>query len=544
MADLNSQPPGPGAAASLYARLVQDREPFLTRAIEASQYTIPTLVPPMGHTKSTKFYTPYQSIGARGVNNLASKLLLALLPTNTPCFRLTIDQFTLEKLGSDPKAKADVDSKLNKMERAVQNKIETEAIRVSTFEGLKHLLVAGNALLYMPQKGGMRVFHLHNYVCQRDPMGKVLDLVTKESVSPAVVSDEIKDLLSQPGADSKMDSLAETAEDKRSRDKSLDLYTHVSWSNGHWKVYQEIGGKKIPSSIGTYPADKSPWIPIRMSTVDGESYGRGFVEEYIGDIKSLEGLSQAIVEGSAAAAKILFLVNPNGTTSMSDLANTESGGFAEGTAADVSVLQLEKYNDFRVTLETMTAIEERLSFAFMLNSSVQRSGERVTAEEIRFMAQELESSLGGAYSILSQELQLPMVVRLMFRMQRAKELPVLPKGIVNPVITTGLDALGRGNDLSKLDLFMSSVINIPEAAARVNWSNYMTRRATALGIDTEGLIKDDAQVQAEQLQAQQAAMVQQGIAPAVTAMGAMAKQGIANHGKSQSSPTGPAASGG
>jgi hypothetical protein len=532
-----------GTAGALYKTLEQDRMPFLMRAIEASNLTIPTLVPPLGHSKATKYYTPYQSIGARGVNNLASKLLLALLPTNTPCFRLDIDSSTLEKLGMDPTMKASVDSKLAKMERSVQRKIETEAIRVSTFESLKHMVVAGNALLYLPQKGGMRVFHLHNFVIQRDPMGQVLDIVVKETVAKAVLSDEVRGLLGDKiegkEDESKQDTKADKAEDLSGREANVDLFTHVCWDDNKWEVYQEVKGMKIPSSIGEYPADKSPWIPIRMAKIDGESYGRGYVEEYLGDLKSLEGLQQAIVEGAAAAAKILFLVNPNGTTSMSDLATTESGGFCEGTPQDVGVLQLQKYNDFRVALEAAAKIEERLSFAFMLNSSVQRSGERVTAEEIRFMAQELESGLGGVYSILSQEFQLPLVVRLMFRMQRAKELPTLPKGIVQPVIVTGLEALGRGNDLTKLDTFMSAIMQVPEATSRVNWSDYMTRRATALGIDTEGLIKTDEQVQQEQQQAQMMQMAQQGLGPAIGAMGQMAKQGIANNGNQPQAAAGP-----
>lgn len=62
---------------------------------------------------------------------------------------------------------------------------------------------------------------------------------------------------------------------------------------------------------------------------------------------------------------------------------------------------------------TADAIESRLSYAFMLNSAVQRSGERVTAEEIRYVANELEDTLGGIYSILSQELQLPLANTLL-----------------------------------------------------------------------------------------------------------------------------------
>lgn len=532
-----------GTAAALYAQLAPDRLSFLTRAIECSNLTIPTLIPPIGHSKATKYYTPYQSVGARGVNNISSKLLQALLPTNTPCFRLDIDQFTLAKLGEMPEQKAEVDSKLAKIERSVQRKIETEAIRVSTFEGLKHMIVGGNALLYLPQTGGMRVFHLHNFVVQRDPMGTVLDILVEEKVSPVVLSQEMRALLEgsacamDKGKETKKDDQKESSEG--SRERTVTMYTHVQLQNNKsWKVYQEIQGITVPGSTGTYPAEKSPWIPLRMTKVDGENYGRGYVEEYLGDLKSLEGLSQAIIEGAAAAAKVLFLVSPNGTTSMEDLARTESGGFAEGVPADVGVLQLEKYNDFRVALEASKSIEERLSFAFLLNSAVQRSGERVTAEEIRFMAQELEAGLGGVYSILSQEFQLPLIVRLMFRMERDKELPVLPKGIVKPVIVTGLDALGRGNDLNKLDTFMSAVMQVPDAVSRVNWANYMTRRATALGIDTEGLIKSDEQVQQEQQQAQQMQMMQQGVAPAITAVGHAVKQGIANNGNVQQAPGG------
>jgi hypothetical protein len=85
--------------------------------------------------------------------------------------------------------------------------------------------------------------------------------------------------------------------------------------------------------------------------------------------------------------------------------------------------------------------------AFLLNSAIQRNAERVTAEEIRYMAQELEAALGGIYSTLSQEFQLPFVTRVMFQMERQKKLPVLPEGLVKPAIITGVEALGRGNDV-------------------------------------------------------------------------------------------------
>ena len=50
-------------------------------------------------------------------------------------------------------------------------------------------------------------------------------------------------------------------------------------------------------------------MPLRFNVVDGENYGRGRVEEFLGDLRSLEALSQALVEGSAAATRLSLLLH-------------------------------------------------------------------------------------------------------------------------------------------------------------------------------------------------------------------------------------------
>lgn len=506
-----------------YARLETARKTFLDRARECAELTIPSLMPKDGHSSASRLPTPWQGIGARGVNNLASKLLLALLPPNAPFFRLAIDDFTLEKLTQQEGMRAKVEEGLNRIERSVMNEIETNAIRVGGFEALKQLLVTGNVLVYLPKEGGVRVFRMDRFVVKRDPMGNVLEIITKESVSPEALPQEIKDVIA--------------SEDKDSADKPVDMYTHIYREGEQWIVYQEIKGNKLPGTEGKYPLDKSPWIPIRFTKIDGEDYGRGYVEEYLGDLKSLEGLSQAIVEGSAAAAKVLFMVNPNGVTDMAQLAEADNGAFVEGMQTDVSALQLNKFNDFRVALDSVNTINERLAFAFLLNSAVQRSGDRVTAEEIRYMANELESALGGIYSILSQEFQLPLVKRIMFQMERSKRLPVLPEGTVQPVIVTGMEALGRGNDLNKLNMFFQAAAQIAQLPPEINKSDALTRTGSALGIDMKGLVKSPEQLQQEQQAMQQQQMMQmameKGIGPAVQAGGKMMEQGMQNNAEGQ-----------
>jgi len=499
-----------GRLAALYAERESDRQSFLDRARECAKLTIPTLIPPSGHSKSSKFYTPYQGIGARGVNNLASKLLLAMLPVNAPFFRLIVDDKTVMEMSQDPEGRAKVEEALNQIERSVQTEIEGSGIRSPIFEGLKHLIVGGNALLYLPAQGGIRVFRLDQYVILRDPNGNVLDIIVEEEVNADTLSPELLALVKPTSSIASPDA-SQAQSPQHDTSKNLKLYTCLKRLNSGWRMYQELNGKFVPGSQGFWPLDKSPMIPLRWTRIDGEDYGRSYVEEYIGDLMSLEGLSKAIVEGAAAAAKVLFLVAPNGTTKPKALAEANNCDVLSGNAAEVTVLQLQKHADFQVAQKAAQEISERLAFAFLMNTAIQRQAERVTAEEVRYVAGELEDALGGVYSILSQEFQLPLCTRLMDRMTKQKRLPKLPKGIVAPAIVTGLSALGRGHDLQKYAMFMNALQPLgPEVIAqRINVGDLITRIGTSLMIDMKGLVKSDEALAQEQEQAQQDQQQQQ-----------------------------------
>ena len=259
-----------GAVAKRYTHLESDRTSFLDRAREVAKLTIPTLMPPEGHSGSSVYATPYQSIGARGVNNLASKLLMTLLPPNSPFFRLTMDDFDLQSLAGDD-ARGKVEEALARIERAAMQEVEATAVRVPVFEALKQLITSGNVLIHMPKDGGVRVFRLDRYVCQRDAMGNVLEVITKETVSPLMLPEAVQELLTKPSEESQL--------------KSIDLYTKVCRVNKKWEVYQEVEGQIIPDSRGSFPLDQSPFMALRMVRIDGESYGRGYVEEFIHKFK-------------------------------------------------------------------------------------------------------------------------------------------------------------------------------------------------------------------------------------------------------------------
>lgn len=488
-----------GEIGALYNKLVAQRSSYLTRGRDASRITVPTILTDETTGGATTFATPYQSVGARGVNNLSSALLLSLLPPNAPFFRLVIDEAEKKKLEQvGPQVKSEIEKSLSEIERAVSREIELNNIRVATFEALRHLVVTGNALLYLPDEGAMRVLHLDRYVVKRDPMGSAQCIIMKENVAPAMLPETLR---------------AYVKANMGSYEDTVELYTKQEvLPDGKVEVVQEVHGQIVEETYQKFDASRAPFIALRMLRVDGEDYGRGYVEQYYGDLQSLEGLTRAIVEGAAASAKVLFLVNPNGTTRARTLAESPNGAIREGSAADVSVLQTQKAADFQVALSAMQQIQDRLAYAFLLTESTIRNAERVTAEEVRLVTQSIERQLGGIYSVLSQEFQLPLVNRMMDRMSRKKKLPKLPKDKITPAIVTGIEALGRGNDLNRLDVYLAGIGQLlgPEAISKyINVSEYMKRRASALGIDTDDLVRSAEEVAQMEQQAQQAQMMQQ-----------------------------------
>jgi hypothetical protein len=327
-------------------------------------------------------------------------------------------------------------------------------------------------------------------------MGDPIEIIIHEFVHKSEVSQYLPGLEQEPSGD---------------RREHVDLFTYCKFNhdNSKWEVHQEMLEQTVPESEGSYTTKDFPYVPLTWQRDDGDNYGRGHVDDYLGDFMSYEELAKAICQAAGIAALTFFLVNPNGVTRKKDLEKAVNGGFVPGLADDISTLGLEKDKDFQVALQKAQDLHKELSQDFLLHTSVTRQAERVTAEEIRYMAQELEDSLGGIYSILAAELQLPLVNKSITTM--GIKLP----DDVDPMITTGFEALGRGHDLNKLRVFFSSIVESfgPEAVAQYcNVPDGIERLGMAAGIDTAGLVKTQEQIQQEQQAAQQGALLNQ-VAP-------------------------------
>lgn len=507
--------------ASEYESMKQDRQPYLEKAKLAAKYTIPSLiVDNMNKQNAIKqIETPNQSVGADGINNLASKVILTMLPPNQTFFKFSMDDLVIKQQAelagiTSSQYQTELNKGLSRIEKMLLDYQEQLADRVCAGEAIKHLYIAGNVFLVHDPKEGLKYYPLDRFCVKRDYCGNVIKAITEETISLYSLPEEVQELVM-------MKVLERKAKDKemakRLEEEELTLYTVFRRKQKHWEIYQECEGVELPASRGKYPIDVCPFIALRYVRIDGESYGRGLVEEYIGDISYLDTLSLAIKQASLAGSKLVMLVNPNGLTKIKHLAEAKNGGFALGRVEDVQPLQANKYYDLQVAQAEADKIERRLNRIFVMKAAIQRDAERVTAEEIRQMAQDLEEALGNHYSIMCKDFQRAYVKITFFHLKKEKKnaLPDLIRDKnVKLTVTTGLEALGRSSDLNKLVTFLDIMTKIAPALQQLGGKVEKVANdvAASLNLDIEGMFYSEEERQ-EQAQAMQQQELLKTVAP-------------------------------
>lgn len=487
-------------AAQRYGNLVGGRDEYLSRGREVSRLTIPYIFTgdtTANNTAKGEMPDPHQSVGARGVRNLTARMVTTLVPPNAPFFVYNIDEDVKAQLPPDVDEGA-INVAMSQLTKSVHNEIIRSNLRVEAVEVFMSLIVDGNPLIHIDDEFNFTVFRLDQFVVQRDQSDNLLEIILKETVT----LESLKD-------DAEVMELIANDNDIASR-KSIDIYTWIQRDGNKFKEFQEINGKIIESSRSEYKEEHMPWILPRMSKVSGEHYGRSYGEEFLGDLRALEGLSKATLDMAAASSRVLFMVNPTAGFNVRNLSKTPNGGFITGDANQINPLQAKLGGDFQVVQLEASKIEQRIAQAFLLMSSVQRQAERVTAEEIRLMADELDNALGGLFTILASEFQLPIVKVFESKLRRKGKMAIPDD--VKPRLITGVDALGRGQDLGRLNQFIGNLVQLgqalPELTGRINTGELIDRLAAAHGIDPNGLLKTEEEIAAEQQQAQMMQMME------------------------------------
>lgn len=476
------------------------RTTMLNRCERYAALTVVKVMLPDGvDLMSMEQSTDYQSIGARCVNHLTNKFMSTMFSPSRPFFRAGADTETKRDLAKMDMTEDDLVQGLGKIEREAVALLDRRGQRPKLYQTMRNLIITGNSLL-CEEGEELRTMGLKYYVVKRDCYGKVIHLVIREEIKFDELDKKVREELAGLHND----------------DTKVCHYRWVKWNgdNNKYEMTQWVNTTKLSESFdGRWSEEDMPYHALAWDLTDEADYGTGLVEEYIGALEACSAMAEGVVDGSVAGTEMRWLVNPTGMTNADDFNKSRNGDALPGRPEDVNAITVGNAQSITVADSVLSRYEKQLAEGFLLFSGTVRDAERVTAEEIRIQAQELESSYGGVYSMLGRQLQGPVARWLI----KGIDKNLLKQGLSFTVIT-GLDALSRGSDLENLRLALGDLAALsqlpPDLIGRFEYQKLAAYVGNGRNIDLLALMKseDDYNAwldkQAQQRVAEQAAVNQ------------------------------------
>lgn len=476
-------------AKARFSELDKHRTGLLDRCVQYAQWTLPKMFIEDGVPEGSRTSTnDYQSFGAQLVNNLVNRMMLTMFPVGKPSFRLAFTPKARAEVydAMPPKQQAEIDNALSQAERDSAAILDSTATRPTLYDADKLLIITGNALL-IDEGDALRVLNLRHYVVRRSRRKRVLELIIKERVHKEELLPTVTEWIRTNNKTVDYDT-----------DGYVDHYKWITLDGGKYHESQGVGCVSLPREFdSTYAPDKLPYHVLAWDLAPGDHYGSGMVEDYAHDFAAMSQMSLSLVQGALLLSEYRWLCDPMGATKPADLEKTANGSALPGKKGDIDILTANVGPNVEMSLRVAEVYIRRLGAAFLLSSAVIRDSERTTMYEVRKMAEELEAGLGGAYSRIGVELQLPVANWCLRRADR----DVLGTQ-VQPIVLTGLAALSRTGDRDRMMIVAEHVGKLgtlpPPILDRMLVDVWMDDFCSAEGLPTGRYWKTSTQLAAEQ----------------------------------------------
>lgn len=461
----------------------------------------------------------YSGKTARNVRQLAGKLGNAIYPPNgVPFFALAepADMDRLEQGLPDGYTIDQFLESLTKVENYVIDRLMGSNLRGVLYQGIEHLSVAGDVLLYQDDDDKFRIYRMDQYVVRKGAEGDNKEIICRDWVETDLLPSELK-------------ALNEGKPKDQYNSRWEPLYTRLLWNmeSEVWDVTREFRDT-------TYEKDVSykelPYYQLSWQVIYGESTGRSLVEENFGDIRSLETLSAAEIDGAAALSQGLTFVDPTGLTDIEDIENRRP--WAHVSARDQDFGFKTPARDIGPHLGALRAAiiarEKAIDDAFMVNTATQLTGERVTATQVVAGMQEIDDSLGGVLTNIGKHLQRPVVLRTIRNGIKRGDLDksildILDQNLATLEVKTGLDALGRQADTARIRAVLGDIAPIvqvdPSVLDNIDLDSTVRDIVRLSGLPTDRYTRDTQEVQQVRAQRQNAQIAQQAIQKGIDTAG-------------------------
>lgn len=491
-----------------------------------AELTIPSVMPPQGYKAGMHLPGNNQSVGAKAVNSLSSVLMFMAFPPGQPIMRFSPKTYDLQaQINQDPELYAHVLLALSELEMAHREDLQATPIATAYVGYIKTLLVVGNTLWRHIKLDKPSYHRPDSYIVRRGEGGEPLVTVLKREVTLDTLSadhqEEAREALHW--ADSEM-------ADKRPWECKVDIYDVMRLhtddkGDQSWCYWQEVcNGVMLQGTEVECDMDNPPLWPGWLIPNYGSNWGGSYCGEYVGDFFSLEAQSSGFNDIVALAALALTFVKPGGT-SIKQVREARNLSILPGKAEDVTVFRSDKAQDGNFVSQSVEMITKRIEAAFLMQESIQRQGERVTAEEIQRLGSALDKAMGGLYTFVAQGHQRVIITRAVHLNEEANpKIPPLPQNVVAIKVITGIDAMGQSTDATNLMQYAAAARQAFPTTFETshNPNDFFTRLAAAMAVKPDGLVLSTQEIAQKQqaLQSQQAqqTLISKGAGPAVKGM--------------------------
>lgn len=428
------------------------KQDIVTRCEQYAMWTIPSVCPieNEGGQEQSKGNV---AIGAKLVNNLSNRIVDTMFPSDRPFFSLPLTPAAKRQIVEDHEGDETAAAKQALMIRKVTEDIVQDAMREFDLtqyrpiavETVKHSIVTGGCMVRRHLDGLRSVYGIKDYCAARDMRGVLVKVILRD----------VKLFKSLAFEDQRV--LEERFPGKYKGDSEVVIYTYFERvSKTSWKGVQGLDKVVLNQSYDTYNSVNLPVLDITWNLSRGEDYPRGLVEDHANLFHNVDVTTEAILDLIGIAADVKYFVDPASGIDIDELNNSLRGSYHSGRADDVTALEFKHRLDLQVMAEQVQAWERLLSQSFLMSSGSVRDAERVTAEEIRAFARELESAFGGLYSKLALSWQKREADYLMAEQVNLEDYEGLPE-FFDVVVTTGLESLSREGQLEALRLAIADL---------------------------------------------------------------------------------------
>lgn len=422
---------------------------LLERCEQYARWTVPAIFPTDDNAQSEN---PEESekgnvaIGARLVNHLSHRIVDTMFPNDKPFFALALTPEAERQFGAEgsPEERQALQAGLMEAENAAMRQLNLTAYRPIAVNAVSLQVVTGNACIVRMPDDSRVVYSLRDYSVRRDIGGKLLEIILRDAKKFGSLDEEIQNAVKANGRSKKYEDST-----------PVELYTHFQWAGGKWYMRQALDEVELEDRERSFNEVDMPCLVLTWNLGRGDNYGRGLVEDYAVTFHNIDVLTAAMIDMIGIAADVKFLVNDTSSFDVDAWNRARRGEYVPGKEGDITVPGFQFGVEVQVIAEAIAKWERELSQAFLLSSAGVRDAERVTAEEIRFFAREIESAFGGLYSRLALDWQKREAEYQLSQISFTTYVDGVQT--MDIIVTSGLESLSREGKLDNLRLAIADL---------------------------------------------------------------------------------------